>query len=169
MGTNLICTFSSLKKSRCMQDTFARATHSARPSARATIGYLVYKKSRETRSTAVCSRQTDFEASFAYFCHSLATSMCWYTLYTTIRARSARSPKAENRGIQWLDLIFESIPKYTYLLSNLTKFGLNWLKRRARVIEVFYIIKVSQKPIHFYFYWLIPLCSMKEIFNDILK
>ena len=31
----------------CMQDTFARATHSAyaaaRPSARATIGYLVYK------------------------------------------------------------------------------------------------------------------------------
>ena len=27
----------------CMQDTFARATHSAaRPSARATIGYLVY-------------------------------------------------------------------------------------------------------------------------------
>ena len=32
----------------CMQNTFARATHSAyaaaRPSARATIGYLVYKK-----------------------------------------------------------------------------------------------------------------------------
>ena len=27
----------------CMQDTFARATHlAARPSARATIGYLVY-------------------------------------------------------------------------------------------------------------------------------
>ena len=32
----------------CMQDTFARATHSARPSARATIGYLVYKVVCET-------------------------------------------------------------------------------------------------------------------------
>ena len=30
-----------------MQDTFARATHSAaRPSARATIGYLIYKRYR---------------------------------------------------------------------------------------------------------------------------
>ena len=84
-------------------------------------------------------------------------------------AREARVRRRRKIGIQWWDLIFESIPKYTYLLSNLTKFGLNWLKRRARVIEVFYIIKVSQKPINFYFNWLIPLCSIKEIFNDILK
>ena len=34
-----------------MQDTFARATHSAaRPSARATIGYLVYKGILHTSS-----------------------------------------------------------------------------------------------------------------------
>ena len=35
-------------RANCMQDTFARATHpayaAARPSARATIGYLVYKR-----------------------------------------------------------------------------------------------------------------------------
>ena len=33
----------------CMQDTFARATHSAgRPARRATIGYLVYKGQART-------------------------------------------------------------------------------------------------------------------------
>ena len=38
--------FRNIPIKHCMQDTFARATHSAyaaaRPSARATIGYLVY-------------------------------------------------------------------------------------------------------------------------------
>ena len=38
--------WSVFRASGSMQDTFARATHSAaRPSARATIGYLVYKAS----------------------------------------------------------------------------------------------------------------------------
>ena len=40
---------SSSVLNHCMQDTFARATHSAtRPSARATIGYLVYKLNHST-------------------------------------------------------------------------------------------------------------------------
>ena len=50
-----------------MQDTFARATHSAykgqaaRPSARATIGYLVYKEKLDQFSyTAVSYEQISF-------------------------------------------------------------------------------------------------------------
>ena len=46
MASNIFLYFQGRYRG-CMQDTFARATHSAyaaaRPSARATIGYLVYK------------------------------------------------------------------------------------------------------------------------------
>ena len=39
------------------------------------LTYSSLEVSRETRSTAVCSRQTDFEAGIACFFHNQATSM----------------------------------------------------------------------------------------------
>ena len=52
-----------------MQDTFARATHSAaKPSARATIGYLVYKNITNTTKCPVCDYETETVTHFIGQC-----------------------------------------------------------------------------------------------------
>ena len=50
-----------------MQDTFARATHSAGQARRATIGYLVYKVSELTRGR----HSPPSMASYQIYCRSL--------------------------------------------------------------------------------------------------
>ena len=82
----------------CMQDTFARATHSAfrpsvvckipllarrsrpkgaRPSARATIGYLVYKAECVARAKVSCIQMIKQYRLFVFlniYCHNISVS-----------------------------------------------------------------------------------------------